>query len=85
MSGCANCVWIQYAESIAKLMDGNTERVRELVLQKIEDPNLKMFLSIELKSIQYRLDMDKKSDANEPSTSSSTSTTTSDSDNATKS
>lgn len=83
MSGCANCVWIQYAESIAKLMDGNTERVRDLVLQKIEDPNLKMFLSIELKSIQYRLDMDKKSDTNDPS--SSTSTTTSDSDNATKS
>ncbi|XP_019893663.2 oxidoreductase-like domain-containing protein 1 [Musca domestica] len=85
MSGCANCVWIQYAESIAKLMDGNTERVRDLVLQKIEDPNLKMFLSIELKSIQYRMDMDRKSDTNELSTSSSTSATTSDSDNATKS
>ncbi|XP_059217997.1 oxidoreductase-like domain-containing protein 1 [Stomoxys calcitrans] len=56
MSGCANCVWIDYAETIAKLMDGNTDKVRELVLEKIEDPNLRMFLSIELKSIQYKKD-----------------------------
>ncbi|XP_075149009.1 uncharacterized protein LOC142222646 [Haematobia irritans] len=61
MSGCANCVWIEYAETIAKLLDGNTDKVRELVLKKIEDPNLRMFLSIELKSLQYKLDMEKRS------------------------
>lgn len=49
MSGCANCVWIEYADKIAKLLDGNTEGARELVLKKIQDPNLRMFLQTELK------------------------------------
>lgn len=61
MSGCPNCVWIEYAETIAKLLDGNCEQARQLVLNKIQDPNLKMFLAIELKSIQYNMEQKKKS------------------------
>lgn len=49
MSGCANCVWIEYADKIAQLLDGNTDEARELVLQRIQDPNLRMFLQSELK------------------------------------
>ncbi|SPP81109.1 oxidoreductase-like domain-containing protein 1 [Drosophila guanche] len=52
MSGCANCVWLDYAQTLTKLLDGNDERARELVLSKITDPNLKMFLSLELRQMK---------------------------------
>ncbi|XP_017026537.1 oxidoreductase-like domain-containing protein 1 [Drosophila kikkawai] len=51
MSGCANCVWLDYAQTLAKLLGDNDEAARELVLSKITDPNLKMFLSLELRQM----------------------------------
>ncbi|XP_065362626.1 uncharacterized protein LOC135956064 [Calliphora vicina] len=65
MSGCANCVWIEYAETVAKLMDGNCDKARQLVLNKIQDPNLKMFLAIELKNIQYNLEQSRNTNVTE--------------------
>ncbi|KAM7360368.1 uncharacterized protein ACRADG_005082 [Cochliomyia hominivorax] len=65
MSGCPNCVWIEYAETVAKLLHGNCDQATQLVLKKIQDPNLKMFLAIELKSIQYKLEQNKDSNAQE--------------------
>ncbi len=48
MSGCANCVWLDYAEELAKLYsDGG--RAAEKVLKAIEDPSLRIFMSIELR------------------------------------
>lgn len=48
MSGCANCVWVEYAEELARLYkDGG--RAAEKVMKTIEDPSLKIFLSLELK------------------------------------
>ncbi|KAL7727966.1 hypothetical protein ACLKA6_018896 [Drosophila palustris] len=52
MSGCANCVWVEYAETLAKILGDNDERAREIVLSKITDPNLKMFLSVELRNLK---------------------------------
>ncbi|XP_011195439.2 oxidoreductase-like domain-containing protein 1 isoform X1 [Zeugodacus cucurbitae] len=54
MSGCANCVWIEYAETLSKLFEGNDEKARQIILSKITDPNLKMFLSMELRNIAQR-------------------------------
>lgn len=48
MSGCNNCVWIAYAEELVKLFDGNTEEARKVLLDKIQDPTLKMFLMVEI-------------------------------------
>ena len=53
MSGCANCVWIEYAKEISKLLDGNSEKATEIILNKISDPNLKVFLRMELKNMQF--------------------------------
>lgn len=51
MSGCANCVWIEYAEKLKKLMaDSDSKRVAQIIVDKIKDPNMKAFLSVELKS-----------------------------------
>lgn len=52
MSGCANCVWVEYAETLAKILGDNDEKAREIVLSKITDPNLKMFLSVELQNLK---------------------------------
>jgi len=54
MSGCPNCVWVEYAETLAKLLGDNDERAREIVLSKITDPNLKMFLSVELRNLKLK-------------------------------
>lgn len=48
MSGCANCVWVSYTEELAQIYkDGG--RAAERVLEAIEDPSLKIFLSLELR------------------------------------
>ena len=48
MSGCANCVWVVYAEELARIYkDGG--RAAEKVLAAVEDPSLKIFLSLELR------------------------------------
>ena len=48
MSGCANCVWVLYAEELAGIYkDGG--KAAEKVLKAIEDPGLKIFLSLELR------------------------------------
>ncbi|EDW14924.2 oxidoreductase-like domain-containing protein 1 [Drosophila mojavensis] len=52
MSGCANCVWVEYAQTVAKILGDNDERAREIVLAKIKDPNLRMFLEIELRNLK---------------------------------
>lgn len=54
MSGCANCVWIEYAEELSKLLGDNDDRIREIILSKISDPNLKMFLDLELRNLKHK-------------------------------
>lgn len=50
MSGCANCVWIEYAEQVKRVLaDSDSKRVTQMVLDKIQDSNMKAFLSMELK------------------------------------
>ena len=46
MSGCANCVWIQYAEKLSATLE---KSVQKLIMDKVQDPNMKAFLSMELR------------------------------------
>lgn len=49
MSGCSNCVWIAYAENLAKLsIDGGSQAVK-IIEQNVTDPCLKAFLLTELR------------------------------------
>ncbi|XP_008183487.1 oxidoreductase-like domain-containing protein 1 [Acyrthosiphon pisum] len=51
MSGCANCVWIEYADKVRSMLaNSDSKQVSQMVLDKIQDPNMKAFLSMELKS-----------------------------------
>lgn len=52
MSGCANCVWIDYAEQLARCYGDGGSRAREIIDQYVTDPGLKAFLELELKSRQ---------------------------------
>lgn len=48
MSGCANCVWITYAQELAQLYK-DSGRAADSVMNAIDDPSLKVFLNLELK------------------------------------
>ncbi|CAH1280026.1 unnamed protein product [Diabrotica balteata] len=49
MSGCANCVWIEYADELQKYFQDGGERAREEINNRVTDPNMKAFLSHELR------------------------------------
>jgi hypothetical protein len=51
MSGCANCVWLQYVEEMSKFYADGGEKAREIMLRKVTDPNIRAFLMMELKSL----------------------------------
>ncbi|KAI4482712.1 hypothetical protein M0804_008565 [Polistes exclamans] len=49
MSGCTNCVWIQYVEKLSSKLEVSNMDVQKEILEKIQDPNMKAFLSMELR------------------------------------
>lgn len=49
-SGCANCVWIEYATKLTEVFQDEGEKAQKLILDKISDPALKAFLEMELRS-----------------------------------
>ncbi|KAL3274467.1 hypothetical protein HHI36_015852 [Cryptolaemus montrouzieri] len=49
MSGCANCVWLDYAEKMsAYFKDGGDKAIKE-INEKVNDPNIRAFLMQELR------------------------------------
>ena len=48
MSGCANCVWIDYAEKLISQYGNCPNSVMKDVLAQVDDPSLKAFLEMEL-------------------------------------
>lgn len=55
MSGCANCVWITYAQELAAIYRDGGQAAEE-VIRAIEDPSLKIFLNLELKEALHETD-----------------------------
>ncbi|XP_014233803.1 oxidoreductase-like domain-containing protein 1 [Trichogramma pretiosum] len=49
MSGCANCVWIDYAEKLSIFMKNSPGHVQKVLMEKVQDPNMRAFLSMELR------------------------------------
>lgn len=52
MSGCQNCVWIVYAETLTKMYDDGGEKAKKIILARIQDPTMKVFLKMELSSFK---------------------------------
>lgn len=49
MSGCANCVWLDYAEKLSAYFKDGGERAIKEINEKVQDPNIKTFLLHELR------------------------------------
>ena len=55
MSGCANCVWLDYADEMIKHFEAKGEHLKpqeilDLVDKNVEDPMVKAFVKMEIKS-----------------------------------
>eukprot|EP00795_Rhopilema_esculentum_P009043 gene9043-16687_t len=48
MSGCQNCVWLEYAEDLSEFFKDGGKKAEE-ALDDIPDANLKAFLKMELR------------------------------------
>lgn len=48
-SGCAQCVYIAWAEAITAKMQNAGPEIAERILKNIEDPSMKAYLELELK------------------------------------
>ncbi len=51
MSGCENCVWIQYGKELTDLYKDSGESARKIILEKIKDPSMQVFLKMELQTL----------------------------------
>ena len=59
MSGCANCVWIEYAQKLTEFYELSNDTARAMILKKVNDPNMRAFLQLELnKNIEEKLPSD---------------------------
>lgn len=54
MSGCTNCVWIEYADKLSEKLKNSNDDVQNIIMNKIQDPNMRAFLSMELKCRKFK-------------------------------
>lgn len=52
MSGCANCVWLDYAEKLTEYFKDGGEQAMKEINEKVDDPMIKAFLLLELRTRQ---------------------------------
>lgn len=52
MSGCANCVWIKYAEDLSSQLRDGSDVAREIIMKEVQDTNMRSFLEMELRMLK---------------------------------
>ncbi|XP_013387017.1 oxidoreductase-like domain-containing protein 1 [Lingula anatina] len=48
MSGCANCVYLTYAQELLDYYKDGGEKAKQAIKEQVKDPNLQMFLLMEM-------------------------------------
>ncbi|XP_047995536.1 oxidoreductase-like domain-containing protein 1 [Leguminivora glycinivorella] len=48
-SGCANCVFIVWAETLTKKMNNAGPEIAEKIMKSVEDPSMRAYLELELR------------------------------------
>ncbi|CAK1546940.1 unnamed protein product [Leptosia nina] len=48
-SGCANCVFIVWAETLAEKMESAGPEIAEKILKMVDDPSMRAYLELELR------------------------------------
>lgn len=48
-SGCANCVFIVWAEALTSKMENAGPEVTEKIMKMVDDPSMKAYLEMELR------------------------------------
>ncbi|XP_063618408.1 oxidoreductase-like domain-containing protein 1 [Cydia splendana] len=48
-SGCANCVFIVWAETLSKKMNNAGPEIAEKIMKSVQDPSLRAYLEMELR------------------------------------
>ncbi|KAJ0176971.1 hypothetical protein K1T71_006980 [Dendrolimus kikuchii] len=49
MSGCANCVFIVWAEALSVKMQNAGPEIAQKILEKVDDPSMRAYLEMELR------------------------------------
>ncbi|KAJ8915174.1 hypothetical protein NQ315_000427 [Exocentrus adspersus] len=55
MSGCSNCVWLDYAEKLSEYYRDRGERAVKEINEKVTDPSIKAFLLHELRMRNFKM------------------------------
>lgn len=56
MSGCANCVWIQYADELTSKLRNGSDVARDIIMNEVQDTNMRSFLEMELRLLKAKKD-----------------------------
>lgn len=54
MSGCANCVWIKYADDLSSQLRDGSDKARDIIMKEVQDTNMQTFLEMELRMLKLR-------------------------------
>lgn len=54
MSGCANCVWIQYAQDLLTKLQNGSDVARDIIMNEVQDSNMRSFLEMELRMLKAK-------------------------------
>lgn len=56
MSGCSNCVWIQYAEELSSKLRDGSDGAKDIIMKEVQDTNMRSFLEMELRISKSKME-----------------------------